>query len=363
MGDAALSAFMQVLFQTIADFVKEELQSEHGLEQERESLISNVDMIQAILRGAEKKARLSESQELLLVGLKDASYHGTEALDEYYYEVQRHQVIPLANLRNSPLCSGLNPSRIKFRHDMKKKMKDFARRVDRIKDIKEMYLAFQADAHGHEAGGHPTTLLPPTVVCGRDNDQEKIVDMLLQPDMKLNFAVLPILGKAYIGKTTVAQLVLNDERVSMHFELKLWVHVSREFNIERITSSILESIQGFPFHPDNVNTLQMRLEKLLRGRRYLLVLDDYWSENWQDWDKLKRSLYLSGAGGSKIIVTTRSGRVARILGTLAPNVLHHLQEKDCWLLFCQCAQGTESHPHNYGDNLDRRYFLNPYYTT
>jgi hypothetical protein len=58
----------------------------------------------------------------------------------------------------------------------------------------------------------------------------------------------------------------------------------------------------------------MRLEKLLRGKRYLLVLDDYWSENWQDWDKLKRS-FVSGARGSKIIVTTRSRKVAHFLGT------------------------------------------------
>jgi len=198
------------------------------------------------------------------------------------------------------------------------------------------------------------------VVCGRDNDQEKIVGILLQPNLKPNDEVLPIVGDAYVGKTTVAQLVLNDERVSMHFELKLWVHVSHEFNIERITSSIVESIQGFPSHSYSLNTLQMRLEKLLRGRRYLLVLDDYWSENWEDWDKLKRSLYISGVGGGKIIVTTRSRQVARVLGN-APYVLQHLQEKDCWLLFCQCAQGTGSHVHNYGDNLDRRYFLNPFY--
>jgi hypothetical protein len=188
--------------------------------------------------------------------------------------------------------------------------------------------------------------------------------MLLQSDLKPTnvAAVLPIVGEAYIGKTTVAQLVLNAERVSKHFELKLWVHVSHEFNIERITSSIIESIEGLPFQCDNLNTLHTRLERLLRGRRYLLVLDDYWNENWQDWDKLKRS-FLSGDPGSKIIVTTRSENVARLLGTLGlgPHKLQHLKEEDCLSLFSQCAQGTEHHAHNSGNVLDTRYFLDPRY--
>ncbi|TVU32077.1 hypothetical protein EJB05_23795, partial [Eragrostis curvula] len=344
MGDVVLYAFLQVLFQAISDFVKKELQLERRIEKERERLILNVDMIQAILRGAEKKTQLSD--------LKDASYYGIEALDEYFYEVQRCQVIPFADTRDK--CSALSLLRRKFRHDMEKMIMDFTRRIDCIKDIKEMYLAFQVETGQHYDGSdlNPSTLLPPTVVCGRQNDCDNIVDMLLQPYLKPNVAVLPIVGDAYIGKTTLAQLVLNDERVSVHFELKLWVHVSHKFNIERITSSIIESIEGFPFHCDNLNTLQMHMEKRLRGRRYLLVLDDYWNET----GGLGEAY--TGGRGSKIIVTTRSETVARIVridGTLvAPYKLQRLQEEDCWSLFCQCALGTESYPHNYGDIQDRR---------
>ncbi|CAL4942793.1 unnamed protein product [Urochloa decumbens] len=351
MGDAVVSAFLRVLFQTIADFVKEELHSEHRLEQEREGLTYHVDRIQTVLRQAEKKTHLSERQESLFSMLKDTSYQGAEVLDEYFYEVQRRQVIPFAERRNSTIFTGLNPFRIKFRHDMEKKIKEFAKRMDQIEGIEEMYRAFQADEGGRLDS---TTFLPPTVVRGRDDDQERIVDMLLQPDGKHNVAVLSIVGEAYIGKTTVAQLVFNNNRISMHFDLKLWVHVSHEFNIKKIISSIIESIQLCPFHTNNLTTLQTRMEEVLRGKKYLLVLDDYWSEDWHDWDNLKSLLYRVSSGGSKIIVTTRSETVARALGTLAHYKLKRLQEKDCWLLFCQCAQGTESHAHNYRDNLDRR---------
>ncbi|CAN6293006.1 unnamed protein product [Urochloa humidicola] len=325
MGDAVLSAFLPVLFQTIADcFVKKDLWSEHRLEQEREGLTNRVNMIQAILRHAEKKTQLSEPQELLFSMLKDTSYQGAEVLDEYFYEIQRRQVIRFADSRNSTIFTISNPFRINFRHDMEKKIKDFANRIDQIEGIEEMHRAFQADEGGRLDS---TTFLPPTVVRGRDDDQESIIDMLLQPDGKHNVAVLSIVGEAYIGKTTVAQLVFNNNRVSMHFDLKLWVHVSHEFNIKRIISSIIESIQLCPFHTNNLTTLQTRMEEVLRGK---------------------------SSGGSKIIVTTRSETVARCLGTLAQYKLKRLQEKDCWLLFCQCAQGTESQAHNYGDNLDPR---------
>jgi hypothetical protein len=48
MGDALLSAFLQALFQAIAEFLKEE-QSERHLEERREHMISQLDMIQATL--------------------------------------------------------------------------------------------------------------------------------------------------------------------------------------------------------------------------------------------------------------------------------------------------------------------------
>ncbi|TKV92991.1 hypothetical protein SEVIR_9G197700v4 [Setaria viridis] len=350
MGDALLSAFLQVLFQVIADFVKEELQSQSSLQNERKSLISNVEMIQAVLREAEKM-HLSELQKKWFSQLKDVSYDATDVLDEYMYEIQRHQVIHLASVRNNPLFSHLSLRRQIFMHDMGKKIKDIA---DRIASIKKKRSTFQVDVHGHTGQHHESrslqqsTNFPPPFVYGRDNDQEKIVEMLLQSDLKPNVTVLPILGEACMGKTTVAQLVFNDERVSSYFELKLWVHVSHEFDIARITASIIESIEGKPFS-GNLSTLQTHLAKRLKDTRYLLVLDDYWRENWHDWhDKLKLPL-LKGAVGSKIIVTTRSAEVARDLGTSTPYRLQRQQDEDCWLLFCHFSQRTETHTYNSQD--------------
>ena len=82
----------------------------------------------------------------------------------------------------------------------------------------------------------------------------------------------------------------------------------------RITADIIESIEGSSPRFNNLDSLQRHLGNLLRERRYLLVLDDYWQRDWHDWEQLTCPL-LSGAPGSKIIVTTRIGAVAEDLRT------------------------------------------------
>nr|AAM95683.1 putative disease resistant protein [Oryza sativa Japonica Group]AAX95733.1 NB-ARC domain, putative [Oryza sativa Japonica Group] len=212
MADAVLPAFLQVLFQNAMELLKKKLEFACDIDNEGQKLMSNMEMIQAVLRGGEKM-KFNDEQRLWFSDLKDAGYDAMDVLDEYLYEVQR---------------------------------------------------------------------------------------------------LLPILGEAYIGKTTVAQLIINDKRVSRHFDVRIWAHVSPDFNIKRISASILESIYD-KSHYDNLDTLQKHIQKRLRGKRFLLVLDDYWTENWHDWEEVKRPL-LKASAGSKVIVTTRSGAVAKLLG-------------------------------------------------
>ncbi|OMO50197.1 Disease resistance protein [Corchorus olitorius] len=88
---------------------------------------------------------------------------------------------------------------------------------------------------------------------------------------------------------------------------------------------------------------QLRLREVLAGRRFLLVLDDVWSEYYKDWDILKAPL-LSGAKGSKIILTTRSENVARALPCSINYYLHPLADQVCWEMFKKIAffQRSES---------------------
>ncbi|XXG46064.1 hypothetical protein AAC387_Pa02g0996 [Persea americana] len=138
-----------------------------------------------------------------------------------------------------------------------------------------------------------------------------------------------------LGKTTLAKLVYNDERVMSYFDQRMWVFVSEKFDCAEIMRAIIESDQG-RCGVEHMESLQSRLRKALSGKRYLLVLDDVWNENQEAWLQLK-SLLKVGKKGSKIIVTTRSNIVANLMGTLPTHHLKGLPEEDCWSLFKQRA--------------------------
>jgi len=46
----------------------------------------------------------------------------------------------------------------------------------------------------------------------------------------------------------------------------------------------------------DLEPLQRRLQELLRRKRYLLVLDDLWDEEQENWQKLKSVLACGGKG-------------------------------------------------------------------
>ncbi|TKY68452.1 Disease resistance protein RGA2 [Spatholobus suberectus] len=121
-------------------------------------------------------------------------------------------------------------------------------------------------------------------------------------DMKENVSIISVVGIGGLGKTALAQLLYNDKAVQLHFELKMW----------------------------------QELRKKIEGRRYLLVLDDIWNEDREHWLRLM-TLLKDGAKGSKIIITTRSEKVAKITGASSPFFLKGLDEEQAWKLFSQLA--------------------------
>ncbi|KAL5578872.1 hypothetical protein UlMin_011314 [Ulmus minor] len=135
-----------------------------------------------------------------------------------------------------------------------------------------------------------------------------------------------------IGKTTLAQLVYKDSRVQQHFDLKVWVTVSEEFDVSQITKLTYKKVTSLECIANDVFELQTKLNEALVGKRFLFVLDDVWNENYGRWESLK-SGFQSGAHGSRIIVTTRSKVVASTMSNVAMHELKLVSVDDCWQIF------------------------------
>ena len=69
-------------------------------------------------------------------------------------------------------------------------------------------------------------------------------------------------------------------------------------------------------------------------------MDDLWNEDNIEWLRF-RNLLMVGARGSRVIVTTRSVQVARIIGATSWHALKGLPKEKAWSLFVKvaCEQG------------------------
>jgi hypothetical protein len=169
--------------------------------------------------------------------------------------------------------------------------------------------------------------------------------LLLDSDVKENVSIIPIVGIGGLGKTTLAQYVYNNEEVKKHFELRVWVCVSDPFDVKTIVQKIIECVIGKRPESLEMDLLQCKLRANIDGKRYLLVLDDVWNENRGTWLDLEK-LLSGGLKGSKVLITTRSKRVAEITGTGPLYILGGLSESNSWNLFKRMAFKDGEEPEN-----------------
>ncbi|KAE8816763.1 putative disease resistance protein RGA1 [Hordeum vulgare] len=153
-----------------------------------------------------------------------------------------------------------------------------------------------------------------TGMQGRMTEKEILVNLILRSQATEHISIIPIVGLGGIGKTTLAQSVYADKRVDI-FDIRAWVHVSEKFDLLKIMKAIIKSLDA-NINLDNVGLqfLQDSLQVKLAGKKYLLVLDDFWEEGGDNLEELKRMLQ-HGSSGSRIIVTTRNQLVVEQMKT------------------------------------------------
>ncbi|KAJ4745470.1 Disease resistance protein RGA2 [Rhynchospora pubera] len=149
--------------------------------------------------------------------------------------------------------------------------------------------------------------------------------------MDWTLPVLPIFGLGGVGKTTIAKMVYNNERVADSFSIRAWVYVSEYFDAKKIMKEIVLSLGG----GSNVNTImdlyniEKKLIETIKNRRFFLVLDDLHDGIEFTWNGLL-SVLGNGAPGSIVLVTTQSEHVAKTIGNMPNIITLHVLESKCF---------------------------------
>ncbi|KAF3588896.1 hypothetical protein F2Q69_00031650 [Brassica cretica] len=335
VGEMVLSAFLQALFQTLMSgpfksFFKRRELNECVLERLNIALLT----ISAVLIDAEEKQITNPSVEKWVNELRDVVYHAEDALDDIATEALR------LNIGAESSSNRLRQLRVRTLGDflernsdhLETRLEKVTMRLERLASQRNILGLKEITAMTPKQRLPTTSLVDESEVVGRDDDKDEIMRFLIPENGEdSGTTVVAIVGIGGVGKTTLSQLLYNDHRVQNHFGTRVWAHVSEEFDVFTITKKVYESVTSRPCEFTDLDVLQVKLKERLIGP-FLLVLDDLWNENFADWDLLRQP-FTSAAQGSRIIVTTRSQRVASIMCSVHVHNLKPLSDGDCWSLF------------------------------
>nr|AAP45185.2 Disease resistance protein RGA2, putative [Solanum bulbocastanum] len=325
-------AFIQVVLDNLTSFLKGELVLLFGFQDEFQRLSSMFSTIQAVLEDAQEKQLNDKPLENWLQKLNAATYEVDDILDEYKTKATRFLLSEYGRY---------HPKVIPFRHKVGKRMDQVMKKLNAIAEERKNFHLQEKIIERQAATRETGSVLTESQVYGRDKEKDEIVKILTNTASDAQkLSVLPILGMGGLGKTTLSQMVFNDQRVTERFYPKIWICVSDDFNEKRLIKAIVESIEGKSLSDMDLAPLQKKLQELLNGKRYFLVLDDVWNEDQHKWANLRAVLKV-GASGAFVLTTTRLEKVGSIMGTLQPYELSNLSPEDCWFLFMQRAFGHQ----------------------
>ncbi|KAF3953234.1 hypothetical protein CMV_021306 [Castanea mollissima] len=353
MAGALLSAIVERL----GSLISSEFKLTVTVKEEVQKLQTKFRTIQAVLNDAEKRQLKEEAVKLWLDKLEGVSYEIDDVLDEWntvmikaeiekqqkeFEEEEKAETSTAKKRKVWPLTPNFNfsvPNLFQHR-DIAHKIKDLNEKLDEINKEKEMY-GFELSRAIEEVVERPktTSYVDVSEILGRDKVKNDLVKALLGKGTEKDKHphVISLVGMGGIGKTTLAQLAYNDQEVQAHFEIKVWVCVSDPFDQCKVAKEILESIEH---RSSNLTALQSLLDRIcdkIRGKKFFLVFDDVWTEDFAMWKPFRDALKNCGSQSSRILVTTRKDQVAKMMESANTIKLEDLSEEDCWLVFSKIA--------------------------
>ncbi|KAL3507459.1 hypothetical protein ACH5RR_032841 [Cinchona calisaya] len=357
MADALLGSTVQVLLEKAISLASQQIGFFVGLKKDLEKLKETLTMIQAFLEDAEKKQVTERAVKLWLDKLERVAFNAENLLDDFNYEILRHKV-EIQNQVKRKVCFffSLSNNPIAFRFKMANKIQNINSKLKSVSE-EATYLkllsqngardAIALSLNGYRKGRETVSVTIDPSFVGRDDDASNIITRLTTTSNNERVSIIPIVGMGGIGKTTLARKVFNHLKIEKHFDSRIWVCVSDEFDVDRLFGLILESLQERKPEVESMEAKVIQLKKLLDGKKYLLVLDDVWNRQARLWNDFLRSLEgITSATGNCILVTTRDLQVvAPITETSSSHCsLKQLSDDECWLILKAHAFGSGEVP-------------------
>ncbi|XVF60180.1 hypothetical protein PTKIN_Ptkin08bG0023800 [Pterospermum kingtungense] len=300
MAEALVSAVTEQLLNVITNNAKQEWRLVTGVDKQIQNLQGNLQAIRCVIEDAEEKQIVDKGVKHWLARLKEVAYYMEDVVDEWKIAILKLEI------------DGAESVYVKKRYELARREIKKPRRLE------------------------STSFVDVSTIHGRDKVKNKIVSTLLGGN---DIQTISTVGMGGFGKTAFAHFIFHDDKVRTHFQNVIWVCVSDFFDQNKIALAILGGLdQNAVINLQNPISLQNILTKIsekIKSAKFLLVLDDVWTDRNEDWVPLKAT-FQTGMPGSKILMTTRKKSVARVIES-SDFDLEQLSGDVCWLIVKQLA--------------------------
>ncbi|XP_058078676.1 putative disease resistance protein At1g50180 [Magnolia sinica] len=337
---AVVEFLVEFLLQKLADQLIQEAAFLHGVRDQVEWLEAEFRRIRCFLKDADAKQEGDERVKNWVQDVRDVAYDAEDVIDTFVFKI--------ATMRRRGFVGRIRRYAFIFNEliGLHKVGSEIERIKNKIRAISESRLTYGIENIGQVAAGtssaglsrqewrltSPLSQEPDFV--GFEKDLEILVARLTDGECR---CVVSVVGMGGLGKTTLTKKVYNDIRVKTHFESSAWISISQEYGVRDLLQNIINRYMVLSedelkkVEKMDVFQLRHKIYEHLQRKRYLMVLDDIWTN--EAWDDLKDA-FPDMKNGSRIMLTTRNKDVALHADAQSPPYeLRFLETDESWELF------------------------------
>ncbi|KAL4599186.1 hypothetical protein ACB092_11G109300 [Castanea dentata] len=215
MADGVFFDLSWKVLEVLHSLLLQEIKLAYGVKAELGYLDSTVSTIQAVLLDAENQGSHNYEIKDWLRKLKDFFLDADDLLDDFSTEALLQKMMTGSKITKEVRIFFSSSNQLAYYLKMGHRIKAIRERLNAFADdrVKFGLIENRIEPQVNDRNRETYSFVLEEDVAGRDDDKKEIIKLLFDTNVVENVSIIPIVGIGGLGKTTLAQLIYNDENI------------------------------------------------------------------------------------------------------------------------------------------------------